>query len=85
MAACSVARSTQPENAIVTRNEENGLKKWMVGVGSGVAVALIMQTGALLYWIGKIDGRIQAIEQSEARTDARITYLERLEHSYGQR
>ena len=59
--------------------ESNGLKKYIIGVGVAITVAIVSQSGVLLHWTGAMSARMDSAEREIQRSDGRITHLEHKE------
>lgn len=46
----------------MTNTTQNGLKRYLVGVAATVSAALVLQSGALIYWAGCINTRVTYVE-----------------------
>ena len=54
----------------------NGLKRYLVGTAIAVTTALLMQTGALIWWTSAINTRVNYIERDVTRVSDRVYALE---------
>ncbi len=61
-------------------SEQNGLKKYIVSVGAAITIAIVMQSGVLLHWTGRMSARMDHAEHEIVRADSRITHLEHKVH-----
>lgn len=50
--------------------------KWVGGIAGSVAVVLMLQTGALIYWCGATSKSIENLNKEVARHESEITVLQ---------
>ena len=60
----------------------NGLRRYLVGVGVSVTVAILLQTMALVWWTAAITERVKFLKKGY---DGLSTQVHRLETSHGPR
>lgn len=54
----------------------NGLKRYLVGLGISLTMALLLQTGTLIWWASNLSTRMQFAERDIQRIDVRVGVLE---------
>ncbi len=60
----------------MTGNGGNGTIRNLIGA-AGVTLALLAQTGALVYWAGAITTRVEHVERDLERVCGRVDTLEK--------
>jgi len=58
------------------KTESNGLKKYLVTVGTTVTTAIVIQSSILFYWGGAMSARMNGAEKNIERCQAQITHLQ---------
>jgi hypothetical protein len=54
----------------------NGLKRYLISVAASITVAIVCQTGALLWWAGAITARVECMEKNVDAISVRVHQME---------
>lgn len=60
----------------------NGLRRYLIGVGASLTVAILLQTMSLIWWAAAITERVKFLEKSYDGLSSKVS---RLETSHGPR
>ncbi|MEK6799386.1 MAG: hypothetical protein AABZ12_10505 [Planctomycetota bacterium] len=58
-------------------HESNGLKRYLVTLGSALTVAILLQTGALIWWASNISVRMINVEKASDDLGQRVSSIEK--------
>ena len=61
--------------SVKSSSSNNGIRRFLAGLGISICTVLIIQTGALIYWAGAMTVRMQYLEKGQQSiiNDQRMT------------
>ena len=59
-----------------SKSDSNGLKKYLVTVGTALTTAIIIQSSVLFYWGGEMSARMNGAERNIDHVQTRLRHLE---------
>ncbi len=60
----------------MTRQEEGGLRRFLILFASTMTVVLALQTGTLIYWAGKMTVKVEYLDRDQQKLAERVLSLE---------